>query len=266
MINLLRAKIYKMLRHRSFLWLNGLMIFFVSFIISLALIDKYGLLDRIDNITVEVEAEVDFSGFNFLVLMLEMPEVFLIFLYTAILGAFFISQEYMFGTMKNLVSVSYARWKVYLAKFITFVFSALFIYSVLLLASLILGSLAFGIGEWPEEWSLVYLSKVLILTVLFIISIVSFVMIFSIVATNNGLALILSLVFYIMVNTGLNMLSHQYKIAESMIQYSVFARFSTVSEYALSQSNFLESGLIAIVTTILALSIGIVFFQRKDIA
>ncbi|HLS20620.1 MAG TPA: ABC transporter permease subunit [Bacillota bacterium] len=266
MINLLRSEMFKVIRNRSFFWLNILMIFFAGFVIMLAVLDEYGLLDHIDNITVEVESEVVFSGTDFLLYMIEAPELFLVFFYIAVLGEFFIANEYTIGTMKNLVSAGYARWQVYLAKLIVFILSSLFIFAVLLFACTLFGSLFFGIGEWPGDQSIVHISKTLVLIVLLIISIVSIVMIFSLVTTNSGVSLLTSLLFYFAFSSGLNMLSNQYKVAQSLTKYSVFERFSSVYDNALQMNSFIETGIIACLTMLIATIIGIVLFQRKDIA
>src|SRR5699024_6751621 len=118
MINLIRAELFKVVRNRAFYLLNILMIIFASFVNLLAYLDSRGILDRIDSISVEVEEDVTFSGNEFLRLMLEMPEVFLIFLSVSILGTFFIANEHSGGPLKNLVASGYARWKIYIAKLI----------------------------------------------------------------------------------------------------------------------------------------------------
>lgn len=70
----------------------------------------------------------------------------------------------------------------------------------------------FGVGEIPSNESLIHLGKTLALTICLPVGIVSIVMIFSTVATNNGVAPLLSLAFYLIFHSGVNLLSRQYKI------------------------------------------------------
>lgn len=266
MINLIRAETFKVVRNRAFLWLNILMVLFSGFVIMLALLDKYGLLDRIENITVEVEEEVIFTGMDFLLYMIEAPELFLIYLYIAILGTFFVSSEYSFQTIKNQVMTGYARWQIYLAKLFVFVLSSLFIFLVLPISSGLFGTLTFGVGEWPDSQSIVHLGKTLILIVILIASLVSIVMVVSTVATTNGLSLVASLLAYFILSSGLNMLSHQYKIAETIKDYSVFNQFLNVFEQASQTDTFIHSSVVAILTITAVTIIGIVLFRRQDIS
>ena len=266
MINLIRAETFKVVRNRAFLWLNILMVFFSGFVIMLALLDKYGLLDRIENITVEVEEEIIFTGTDFLLYMIEAPELLLTYFYIAVLGTFFISSEYFHHTIKNLVGSGYARWQIYLAKLFVFVLSSLFIFLMLLVSSGLFGTLAFGVGEWPDRQSLIHLGNTLFLIVMLIASLVSIVMVFSTIATTNGFSLVVSLIAYIILNSGLNMLSHQYKIAETIKDYSVFNQFSNVFEQSSQTSTLIHSSLVAVLTIIVATIIGVVLFGRQDIS
>lgn len=265
MRNLIRSEMYKMFRSPVFLSLIGLMACLIIFVISLDLLNEYGLLDKIDNITVEVESDNPLSGSSLLYNMIEMPTVIFIYLYISVLGAFYISHEYTLGMMKHIVSTGHNRLKVYLAKFITFALSSILLFGVLIFLSFTLGSLAFGIGEWPIDWSFIYLSKQLLLIVLSIISMTAIVMVFSIATTNGGIALITSFIFYVIFHSGLNLLAKENTFAQKIQDYSIFVRLTKVSNDTLSSSLLWESICLSIFVTAIALLLGVSIFYRKDI-
>ncbi|MFC8983855.1 ABC transporter permease, partial [Streptomyces sp. NPDC057131] len=71
----------------------------------------------------------------------------LITLFIIIIAASIVSQEYTWGTIKLLLMRPVNRWKFLMAKFLTVILNALYLYILLFCLSLIVGTIVFGFSE-----------------------------------------------------------------------------------------------------------------------
>lgn len=270
MNNLLRVEFYKLIRNKM-LWILVIVLSSLSLLlVLLPYLDEKGVLDKVDQITVEVldEATEDMSlsGVKIALESLHSPDLFLAVLIISILGAFFISSEYSNGTIKNLVASGYHRWHIYLAKFTVFsIGSVLLVFFTLFIIG-VFGTLFFGFGEWPASDMFIKVGKVLFISSLLLVGFSSIVMLFAMTAKSSGISVLLSVGFYFLAGAGLRMLGFKYTLGETLNMYSVYYRYSMLQENSLDVTNMVELSLIAVITSVVFTIAGMLIFQRKDIS
>lgn len=272
MSNLLRVEFYKFVRNKTF-WVLAMIMVALSFLLVLfPYLAENGVFDQVDNLTVEIEIDeqvtesTPISGIKIFLESIHAPELFLAVLLISVLGAFFIANENSNGAIKNLVSIGYHRRKVYLAKMIVFSLGSIILVLFTSLILAIFGALFFEIGDWPSSEVTLNTGKVLFLSCLYLGSFAAIVMFFSIIANGSGIALLLSVGFYLLTGAGLRMLAFNYKFGETLSKYSVYHRYSTLFENDLGLSNVIELATIPLITAIIFIGLSLIIFQRKDIS
>lgn len=266
MSNLLKVETFKLLRNRSLHYLLIVETLIAFFVVFIAFLDEQGLLDRIDGMTIEVEQEVTMTGIYMMLQWLRTPELFITILLLTILGAFFITSEYVNGTIKHLIASGHERWQIYISKTIVYILGVLGLFFYMPLVLGLFGTLFFGLGEGPSIDELQALGRMTMLEVLFLISFICIAMIFIMLANSPGVAIILFIGFYLVNQTGIQMIETKYKIGKLVNKYSVFNRFSQLYAESLTNRLLIELTTIASVTIFISLFIGIYLFKRKDIS
>lgn len=265
MNNLLRVEFYKLIRSKVFWTLVGVIIFGLFLLMLISWMAYNELLVSNDSFEVTVDDTEDINGFTMLTESIKAPSVFMIILLVTVLGAFLISTEYSTGVIKNIVSIGYNRSQIYLAKLIILSLGSIILSLIIPVISSIYAMLFFEIGELPDLETVVSSIKYILLTCLFVISITSIVVLFAMTLSGRGMTLVVSFVFYLLVNNGLGFLANQFKIFADIQTYSIYYRFSSFSVTEMSLSNIIELTAISLATTLLFTIIGMVIFKRKDI-
>lgn len=270
MSNLLRVEFYKLIRNKTF-WVLVTIIVTLSFLLVLfSYLDYKGAFDQVETLTIEVNEQVTkqspLSGIKIFLESIHSPDLFLIVLLISTLGSFYIANENSNGTIKNLVSIGHQRKKVYIIKYVTFSIGSILMALLIPLAMGIFGALFFEVGEWPANELVVGTGKIIFLTCLYVASFATIVMFFSMISQGSGIALFLSIGYYLIVGAGLRILSYSYNFGQTLNKYSVYYRYSTLPDHNLNTSNMVELAAIPIITAIIFIGIGLFIFQRKDIS
>lgn len=269
MSNLLRAEWFKLLRNKAFWVLMTIMAILSFLLVLLSYLDVQGVFDQIDGLTIEVSDEAtessELNGIKMFLESLYSTDLSLKILLISIVGAFFIANENANGTIKNLVSIGHSRRNIFVAKFlILLIGSMIIIFSMPFLIG-ILGSLFFGMGDWPVNELLLHTGKITLISFISLISFLAIVMYFSVISRSKGVALVWSFGFYLLAGTGLGLLS-SYPFGKIINKYSVYYRYTTLLESNLSSALMIEVALIAVVTALFFILLGLFSFQRKDLS
>lgn len=271
MNNLLRVEIFKIIRGKVF-WMLLSIITAVAFaLVILLFMNEKGILEEIDgvDITVEVDPQVSgvtpASGMDFFIEQIYAPDVFITILLISVLGSFLIATEHATGTIKNTVSIGYHRIEIYVAKYIIYAISSIVLILISPVILGVIGSLFFGVGDWPETEVLIQSGKITLLTCLYVIAFSSVVMLFAMVVNSSGLAFLVSLGFYLIFGPVLNLLAHQYVSFEKLNHYSLYNRFSLLADNDLAVKDLIELGMLPVIWGIIFVVIGLVIFKKKDI-
>lgn len=115
MVNGLRSESYKLLRTRIFgvlLLFTGIFSFLST---SLIFLEEHGFLTEQSSVSVEV-TDTAIEGFPVLMISVLESDAFFIYIFAALLSAFFIAGEYTNGTIKNIVSTGSKRSIIHLSK------------------------------------------------------------------------------------------------------------------------------------------------------
>lgn len=270
MMNLLRSEFYKFVRNKTF-WVITITIVSLTFVLVLLQYLNYkGVFEQVENITIEINEQVTeaspLSGIKMFLEAIHSPDLFLTILLISFLGSFFIANESSDGTIKNLVSVGQHRSKVYMAKYVVFSIGSIIITLLISFMIGIFGTIFFGIGDLPANELIVDTIKVAFLTCIYIGSFAAIVMFFSMIFRGTGVAILLSLGFYLIAGAGLRVLSFSYNFGRALNKYSVYYRYSTFLENDLNTSNMVELAAIPTITAMIFIIIGLAVFQRKDIS
>lgn len=270
MFNLIRAEGYKLFKNRTFWTLLMIMVVLSTILVFLTYLDEKNVLERIDGLYIEMHEEAmesqQVTGMKIFFEALYSRDLFIHVLLVSILGAFFISNEYANGTIKNLASIGHARWKIFLAKGFVFSVGALIILFSMPFLMGLLGILLFGIGDWPSNSLWAEALKVTFLSLLFYLAFISIALFFSMTFRRSGVALLWSFGFYLFGSVAWNVLASSYAFAEAVNQYSVYYRYTTLLENNLRLSTMIELSFIALFTSIVFIVFGLFIFQRKDLS
>lgn len=269
MFNLLKAEWFKLWRSRP-LWIIIALIFalFFTFVLFTYLAD-IGVLDETGSVRVEVNEsvteEAPLSGIKLLIESAYGPDLFSIILIISFLGAFFLTSENSIGTIKNVVATGHHRWQIYLAKMLALMFGSLILSVFFMLIPAVIGSISFGIGEWPNTDMLINTLKILLISWLYYFAFASIVTVFAMISKGTGVASLLSIGYYLLAGPGLNFIGAKYAIFDKISVYSVYNMFYKVGERVFEQASLLAVIITPIITIIGFTVIGILLFQRKDI-
>ncbi|MFD2131201.1 ABC transporter permease subunit [Pseudogracilibacillus auburnensis] len=275
MSNLLRVEFYKLIRTKV-LWILLIISALFSFmLVSLFYMEGQGTLEKIeefsDNITVEKmetdpnEEDIPHSGVNIFMVSALSGDVFINILFICIIGAFFITNEYSSGTIKNLVSAGYSRNQIYISKLIVYSMISIVLTLSFAIFMGLFGTMYFGFGEFPPIEDVMRLVKVLLLLCLYVTSFVSIAMLFVIIARGTGMALLLSFGFYLIIGSGLKFLSFQFTLFEKISKYSVYSLYPLIGESDLGSKDLFQFINVPFITILIFIFIGISYFKKQDI-
>ncbi|MBO1003886.1 ABC transporter permease subunit [Pseudogracilibacillus auburnensis] len=275
MSNLLRVEFYKLIRTKV-LWILLIISALFSFmLVSLFYMEEQGTLEKIeefsDNITVEKmetdpnEEDIPHSGVNIFMVSALSGDVFINILFICIIGAFFITNEYSSGTIKNLVSAGYSRNQIYISKLIVYSMISIVLTLSFAIFMGLFGTMYFGFGEFPPTEDVMRLVKVLLLLCLYVTSFVSIAMLFVIIARGTGMALLLSFGFYLIIGSGLKFLSFQFTLFEKISKYSVYSLYPLIGESDLGSKDLFQFINVPFITILIFIFIGISYFKKQDI-
>lgn len=271
MINLLRVESYKMRKNKVFWVLANIIIAVACISVILFFLEEKGIIQPVEDegfvmMDVQVE-EMDFEPISGITFFMDVsPEWTITILLISVLGAFMVSTENSSGTIKNLASIGYERYQIYLAKLIVFVIGTIILHWLTSIAFGFFGTLFFGIGEIPAVEEIVRMGKVGLLSDFYLMAFTAIVMYFSMIVRSSGMAILVSLTCFFAFGPFLTSLGQQYVFFENINHYAVYYRFMTIVGSDLNDMGvLLELIAIPTITAFVFICLGMFTFQRKDI-
>lgn len=199
------------------------------------------------------------------ILMMEKNGFTILFVISAFIS-FFIGEEFQNGTIRNALSLGRSRTHYYLSKLVTA--SLLSLVGVIIMTALgMIGfSGVFGFGEVAEITNYFsYATKTFSTLYLLILANVSVYVMIGFLTKNIGISLVWSFLYTIMTAfvPPVFLQTEHFKqvtfwFTETFLNYSDFASPVDIARYP-------EMVLVSIITTMLSLGLGILFFNRTDI-
>ncbi|MFK9092661.1 ABC transporter permease [Bacillus salipaludis] len=187
---------------------------------------------------------------------------YIVKLVPCILAGFFISSEYSIGTMKSIGASGNNRIRIYFAKLMAFSIGAVIISLVFPIIILAASTILFGTNDLP---ALDYFIQTMGLTILYAAAFSSIMSLFSIIFTDSGKTIGFLIIFFLLSDSILYVLSQKFSLIETIFNYSVFKLFLDISKVDLSNGAFLKILLVPIITWIVFGLVGSFIFQKKEI-
>lgn len=184
----------------------------------------------------------------------------------AIFLSIFITADFSHGTMKNVVSKGFPRFKTYLSKLVTMIIAAFLMIVTSFITGSIVGSIVIGsFGHFTGAFvgQLVSVIGVELLLHMALISV--FVMVAMIVRSNGGVIAIniLGMSFVPMIYTLLEYLFH------NKITFSKYGLMNNIQFYLLNTTatgeDFLRSVIVGLLFLTVTAALGILAFRKMDV-
>lgn len=248
MDNLMKAEWFKLKKDRS-LWTLIIILTAVSLFYPLLIVFD----DGADSIKV-----MDFYQNTIL-----QGNNYVIRLVPCILAGFFISSEYSIGTMKTIAASGNSRFHLYFAKLIIYSIGAVLISLIFPVIFTGAASVALNFNGMPEFG---YFIGTIGLTILYAIAFASMMALFATIFTDSGKAIGFMLIFFIIFDSALYLLSSVSPIFEVIFNYSVFKLFLDIVNYDTIHSAEMVKLIAVPVITFTAFGIlGSILFYKKEI-
>lgn len=188
---------------------------------------------------------------------------YVIRLVPCILAGFFISSEYSIGTMKTIAASGNSRFRLYFAKLIIYSIGAVLISLIFPVIFTGAVSVVLNFNGMPEFG---YFIGTIGLTILYAIAFASMMALFATIFTDSGKAIGFMLIFFIIFDSVLYLLSSVSPIFEVIFNYSVFKLFLDIVNYDTVHSAEMVKLIAVPVITFTALGIlGSILFYKKEI-
>lgn len=182
-----------------------------------------------------------------------------------ILAGFFISSEYSFGTMKSITASGNSRIRIFFAKLFVYSIGAVIISLIFPIIALGMGTVLFGFGELPQDIGIGYFVQTIGLLILYSASFASIMALFAIFLTDSGKTVGVLLIFFLMFDSLLFVLSEKFSIFKPVFNYSVFKMFLDSNNPGLENGEVFKLILVPILTFMAFGILGSLVFRRKEI-
>ncbi|MFP5115851.1 ABC transporter permease [Bacillaceae bacterium C204] len=246
--NVIKSELFKLRKDRSFRTLTWLLI---------AVSVLYPLLMVVDDGPTLVNVE-EFYMYNII-----GGNNYIVKLVPCILAGFFISSEFSIGTMKSMVASGNSRIRIYFAKLIVYAIGAIVISLILPLVLTGASALYFGFSHLPE---LSYYLETVGCIALYAAAFASIMAIFSTIFTDSGRTIGFLLLFFLLFDSILYILSNKISFFEPIFNYSVFKLLlDIVNIHSMDGGEVFTLVLVPIVTFIVFGVIGSLIFKKKEI-
>ncbi len=243
----MKAELYKLRRDRSFLTLTFILIGIAVLYPLLIVFDEGANLVKVSDLYLH-----DILGGN----------NYIIRLVPCILAGFFISSEYSIGTMKSIGASGNSRLKIYFAKLVAFSIGAVIISLIFPIVFTGAGAVYFGFNGMPD---LGYFVRTICLVILYAAAFASIMAVFSIIFTDSGKTIGFLILFFLIIDSLLYVLSSKIASFKPILNYSVFKLAADISKMDVGNGELLKLILVPILTIVAFGLLGSLVFQRKEI-
>jgi ABC-2 type transport system permease protein len=260
MLNLLKSDFYKLKQSKAFWILMAVaVVFSVIGIVAMNLTPSLATNSAVPSATQDQLASM--LSYNTGVGAL-VQGVAPIAMLMAIFVAIFLTAEFTHGTMKNTLSKGSVRIKVYFSKLITCGFVCLVMLLVSWIIVLIIGTILWGfnpqgIGAWTV---IAYLLLILLLTL-------AYTAVFTFVAMSirsNGGTVAINVIVSVMMSTLLGLVDRIIGHNVDLTKYWLDGPISSLS-YTSTSGDVVQAIVVAAVWGVVAIVVGIVLFQKRDV-
>lgn len=246
--NLVMAEWYKLKKDRS-LWTLILILAAVSLSYPLLIVFDEGA-DTIK--VIDFYRNTILEGNNYIIRLVP-----------CILAGFFISNEYSIGTMKSIAASGNSRVRIYFAKLIVYSLGAILISLIFPIVFTGAVSVFLHFNGMP---GIGYFAGTIGLTILYTIAFASMMALFATIFTDSGKAIGFMLIFFLLFDSILYILSSLSSVFESIYNYSVFKLFLDIVNVGTVHGADMIILVLAPVVTFVAFGIlGSILFQKKEI-
>ncbi len=186
----------------------------------------------------------------------------IVFYIPCILAGFFITSEYSRGTMKSLASSGNNRIRIYFAKLVMFAAGAIIISLTMpVFMTVISATVGFpGSLDWP------YYLQTIGLTILYAAAFASIMALFSIMFTDSGKTVGFLLLFFMLADTMLGMISSKLTFLKPVHDNSVFQLSKKIIEInQVGGTEMIKMIVIPIGTFVVFGIVGSLIFKHKEI-
>ena len=187
---------------------------------------------------------------------------YIVRLVPCILAGFFISSEYSIGTMKSMGASGNSRFRIFSSKLIVFSIGAAIISLIFPIVMTGVTAILSGFNDLPDFG---YIVRTLGLTALYAAAFASMMALAAIILTDSGKTIGFLILFFILFDSILYMLSQQFSLFEIIFNNSAFKLYLDITKLDLGSGEFLKLILVPILTFIVFGLIGSFVFQRKEI-
>ncbi|SDM81339.1 ABC transporter permease [Sediminibacillus halophilus] len=179
-----------------------------------------------------------------------------------ILAGFFITSEYSRGTMKSLASSGNNRTRIYYAKLVMFSVGAIIISITMPVVMTAISTIAGFPGSL--DWS--YYLQTIGLTILYAAAFASVMAVFSIMFTDSGKTIGFLLLFFMLADTLLGMISSKLAFLKPVHDNSVFQLSKKIIEInQLGGTEVIKVTVVPVVTFLVFGMVGSLIFKHKEI-
>lgn len=266
MLSLLRADFYKLIRRKSF-YICGIIgviaaccaIFLENINLSLTLQSMSMELDSLPALY-----RVYFTGLSAFNRTITYSG-----LYIAIMVSMFISGEFSFGTIKNIITSGKSRVKIYVSKLVMALVISTVYTLACALAGFITGSILWGTGEITRtEYLEIFRVIGLIIAVEF--SMQSLFTMFCFMFRTTGASLTINLVISTIISNVLpfiNVLVNKFFHVEdfSIMKYWPDAYLQVFNSFEITNTQIIEGLIACAIVFVASTTIGMFTFQKRDI-
>lgn len=179
-----------------------------------------------------------------------------------ILAGFFISSEYSMGTMRSIGASGNSRTNLYHAKLITFSLGAMIISLIFPIVTTGVAAVLFSFNDMP---ALDYFARTMALTMLYTAALASIMSFFAIIFTDSGKTIGFSIIFFILIDTILEVLAGKFTLFERIYDYSVFKLFPDIGKLNFGNGEVATLVLVPILTYVVFGLLGSLVFMKKEI-
>ncbi len=246
--NLLRSEWFKLWKDRVFWTLLLALAVSAVFYTVLVFFDQDGSFNAVSVSLLYADA---LSGNGYIIRLIP-----------GILAGFFISNEYATGTMKSMVASGNSRIRIYSAKLIMFMLGTSLL--AMMFPLFLTGTAAIGSGFYDmPEWD--FWLRTLGLHMLYAAGFASIMGVLAFLFTDSGKTIGFLLLFFLLVDSILFMVSQKVAWFKPVFEYSIFKLFHDIGQESLAPSGWFALLAVPIVTSAAFWVLGNYMFYRKEI-
>jgi ABC-2 type transport system permease protein len=190
------------------------------------------------------------------------PIYFMLFLST--LAGFFVANDFTIGVVKNIVMSGNRRSHIFLAKLLIFMLGSIILTVACPLLVTIGGKLLFGFGEMTDTAALGYFARSMGLFLFHLMGLVALLMLIALLVEDSGKTIIISIVIALLISVA-DVMRPLPGFLETLYQYSIFHHLTDSFRFTMTDSDVIQSLLVALCTILVLVFCGNAVFQRKEV-